>query len=149
MLFRSQFSIPWICAWNYTILSQNSFSYLARNFQIKWWDNWKLVHLVTPQAVHKFFQQHPVIAMSSDPQFLLQRSQIIPQLAVTTSKKELRQQLLDTLSSLSDSDDEASPSNPDNDSQVSSTDLAQDNEDDCYGIFTPVKTRSKTRAKKS
>lgn len=144
--FMVQFCIPWICAWNYTILSQNPFSYLARSFQIKWWDNWHKVQLVTPQAVHKFFQQHPVIAMSSDPQFLLQRSQIIPQLAATKSKKELRQQLMDTLSSLSDSDDEeASPSNPNHDSQDSVEDLAQDNEDDCYGIFTPVQTRSKSR----
>jgi hypothetical protein len=83
----------------------HSIKYIVRTISIKWWDKYyyddiitKIIGLSTNQS-----------SVSNQNQFLLKKSIIQAKLASSSSKQELKKYLLETLSQLSDDEDEDEP----------------------------------------
>lgn len=137
-LFFANFGLAWIMFWKYEILSTQVFPSLGRTFHVKWWEKAKIQH-VTPTAIQQWFNRHPSIQSTiaeDSSKVLLSKSQLIAKLAAAPpSCKELKRHLQEALSSLQSEEEE---DDQEDQCSSSSVDLAQDNEDDCFGILSPI-----------
>jgi hypothetical protein len=136
LLFFSKFSLAWILLWDYEQVLTNKIPSLARKFKTKWWSKFECNHVTAPaikQWLRLQTQTIPTIDQATA-QFLRTKSFTASELSGAKSKSEMKAKLKSIMAQLDDEDDEESQAqHSSNDEPIE--DLAQDNEDDCYGIL--------------
>jgi len=106
LYFFLHFNIPWILSWDYNFISpnpDNNIKYIVRTISIKWWDKYDYDDIITKIMGLSRNQS------TDQNQFLLKKSINQAKLASSSSKQEFRKHLLETLSQLSDDEDEDEP----------------------------------------
>ena len=129
--------------WNFQYHTIDTQLDLQRTFKVKWWSKFDEQSKLSEATIQSWLSTRGLIAPSKDlvktqSTFLAQRAKAQSLLASAKTEDEyfkVMQQLLDTrsepsvASSLSSSSGEAEPF----------ISLGDENEDDCFGIFSPLK----------
>ena len=93
--------LPWIIRWEYKIEKhpQYPFPMLTRKFKLKWWNKFNFDHICQE------FQKKTSSSQTESSNFFLEKSQVQCQLASVSDRKQLKMQLLEVASQISDEDD--------------------------------------------
>ncbi|KAK4573648.1 hypothetical protein RGQ29_031556 [Quercus rubra] len=93
--------LPWIIRWEYKIEKnpQYPFPMLTRKFKLKWWNKFNFDHICQE------FQKKTSSSQTESSNFFLEKSQVQCQLASVSDRKQLKMQLLEAASQISDEDD--------------------------------------------
>jgi len=111
LYFFLHFSIPWIMSWDYNFFSpennvynpqspNNNIRYMVRTTAVKWWDKYTYDNIIT--KINKLCTEQ----FLASNQFLVKKNINQAKLASSSSKHEFKKHLLETLSQLSDDEDE-------------------------------------------
>lgn len=94
--------LPWIVRWEYQIEKNHfhPFPMLTRKFKLKWLNKFNFDHIC--QTLHK----QPSLSQTKTPNFLLEKSQVQCQLASVSDRRQLKKQLLEAASQISDDEDD-------------------------------------------
>ncbi|KAL3497829.1 hypothetical protein ACH5RR_040561 [Cinchona calisaya] len=116
--FFKKHKLPFIMAWNFNKTDVYGLPNLSREYRIKWWNTIKDLEETcsSPIQASEFFST---------------KSKFQSMMASTSSKEEFKKQLQDALSQISEEEDN-------NSTQKDDQDPFYQNEDDCYGIFSPI-----------
>jgi hypothetical protein len=106
--FFLHFSIPWIMSWDYNFFSSennpqssnNNIKYIVRTTAVKWWDRYTYDNIIT--KINKLCTEQ----FLASNQFLVKKNINQAKLASSSSKHEFKKHLLETLSQLSDDENE-------------------------------------------
>ena len=93
--------LSWIIRWEYKIEKhpQYPFPMLTRKFKLKWWNKFNFDHICQE------FQKKTSSSQTESSNFILEKSQVQCQLASISDRKQLKKQLLEAASQISDEDD--------------------------------------------
>ena len=147
LCFCANFFLPWVCSWNLRFHNQDSQVILQRTFKVKWWSKFdeqsKLtVNMIKDWLSSKNLLQPTPEASKAQQTFLTQKSKAQSLLASAKTEDEYFKAMEQLLASRSKSS--AADSSEDEDEDVDDDEepfisLGDDNEDDCFGIFSPIK----------
>jgi len=92
----------WIIKWEYKIERhpQYPFSMLTRKFKLKWWNKFNFNHICQE------LQKKTYSSQTEGSNFLLEKSQVQCQLASILDRKQLKKQLLEVASQISDDEND-------------------------------------------
>ena len=142
LCFCTNFFIPWVWMWNLRFHTQDAQLILQRRFKVKWWSKFdeqsKLTYtLICNWLCSKGFLPPTIKAVKAQETFLTQKSRTQSLLASAKYEEEdfkVMEQLLTSRSksSIANSSDDDQDKEP-------FISFGDENEDDCFGIFSPVK----------
>ena len=143
LCFCTNFFLPWVWMWNFRYHTQEKQLLIQRTFKVKWWSKFDEQTKLTETLVQNWLGSKgflpPTIKESKAQQtFLTQKSKAQSLLASAKTEAEyfkVMQQLLATRSETSVASSSSSTS-ADEEPFIS---LGDENEDDCFGIFSPIK----------
>ena len=116
--FSIQFSIPWILAWTFQIEEIDHIQWLVREFNIKWWTNFK-VEQACVNAVHQWtkLNPRPSTSTAAPEDFKIKKNRLQMALASASTEEEFQRIIIelqschsstekdDSVDSLEDQDD--------------------------------------------
>lgn len=135
-LYCSKFFVPWVSQWYLDYSSNNGIIVLQRKFKVKWWNSYRIPEKISKTAISEWLQKHGFLGSPpSQTNFLAQKSHASALLAAARTEEEyfkIMQQLVQSRTTSSATSSHSEESEP-------FIDLGNDNEDDCYGILSPIK----------
>jgi hypothetical protein len=136
LFFCSKFFILWACFWY--IDYNNLYGYLIpiRRYNVKWWDFFATETKSSKPTIIEWLKQHQnakIINSNPRSKFLARRSHAYAFIVSTKSEEKYFKIMKQLLQSIKDND----PS-PSSSSAGSIIGLADDSEDECYGILPPI-----------
>ena len=95
-------NLPWIIRWEYKIEKhpQYPFLILTRKFKLKWWNKFNFDHICQE------LQKKTSSSQTESSNFFLEKSQIQCQFASILDRRQLKKQLLEAASQISDDEDD-------------------------------------------
>ncbi|KAH9669775.1 hypothetical protein KPL70_021934 [Citrus sinensis] len=143
LCFCTNFFLPWVWMWNFQYHTIDTQLVLQRTFKVKWWSKFDEQSKLSKATVQSWLFTRGLIAPSKDivkaqSTFLAQRVKAQSLLASAKTEDEyfkVMQQLLATRSETS----AASSSSSSSGEAEPFISLGNENEDDCFGIFSPLK----------
>ena len=123
--FSIQFSIPWILAWTFQIEEIDHIRWLVREFNIKWWTNFKTDQACI-SAVRKWISSKPQTSTSTSfsEDFKTKKSRLQMALANASSEEEFQRIITELQSFNSSTNTEKDDSND-----------SQEDQDDFFSQF--------------
>lgn len=156
--FFTIFSLSWVFSWQYKVgnynLPKTLMCFYKQEF-VKWWARFD-ASMASQENVTTWFKNNPRFLQIADPstcKFLNQKARISAALAASTSEEDVLEnlqnivQLLQNKSTENIKEEQASSSSKKKNkkkkqvlpqSPPSSSDSFYQNEDDCYGIYSPI-----------
>lgn len=110
--------IPWIFCWNFNKNYSQGIYTFTRQFKVKWWDSVKEI---------KFPMKKAPIPKEAENihEFLATKNRFQCLVAESSNKADFKKNLLEVLSQIEDE-------------EIQNPNLTQENEGDCYGIYSPI-----------
>ena len=145
LCFCTNFFLPWVWMWNLRLHTQDSQLILQRTFKVKWWSKFDEQSKLTENLVRDWLSAkgllQPTITHSKAQQtFLTQKSKAQSLLASAKTEEEYFKAMEQLLASRSKSSvADTSEDEDDDEDEEPFISLGDENEDDCFGIFSPLK----------
>ena len=124
--FSMQFSIPWILAWTFQVEEIDHIKWLSREFNIKWWANFKTEN-ADISAVRRWINSIPKIPASTFSEDFKTRKQRLQMALANASTEEEFQKIVTELQSFN--------SEPNTDKEDSINSDNQDDQDDFFSQY--------------
>ncbi|KAH9779898.1 hypothetical protein KPL71_007880 [Citrus sinensis] len=144
LCFCTNFFLPWVWMWSLRHHTQDSHFILQRTFRVKWWSKFDKQTKLTPNLVQNWLSaqghlQPAIKDIKAQGTFLTQKSKAQALLASAKTEEEYFKAMEQLLASRSKSLVADSTEEDDDDDDEPTVSLGDENEDDCFGIFSPVK----------
>ncbi|KAH9751331.1 hypothetical protein KPL71_014254 [Citrus sinensis] len=144
LCFCTNFFLPWVWMWSLRHHTQDSHFILQRTFRVKWWSKFDEQTKLTTNQVQNWLSaqghlQPAIKDIKAQGTFLTQKSKAQALLASAKTEEEYFKAMEQLLASRSKSSVADSTEDDDDDDDEPTVSLGDENEDDCFGIFSPVK----------
>lgn len=141
--FCTNFFLPWVWIWNLNYHTQDAQIILQRTFKVKWWSKFdeqsKLIDILVRNWLSAKGFLQPTIKQSKVHQaFLSQKTKAQSLLASANTEDEYFNAMHQLLATRSETSAATSSSSTSGDEEPFIS-LGDENEDDCFGIFSPIK----------
>ncbi|KAH9716794.1 hypothetical protein KPL71_021576 [Citrus sinensis] len=143
LCFCTNFFLPWVWMWSLRHHTQDSHFILQRTFRVKWWSKFDEQTKLTTNLVQNWLSaqghlQPAIKDIKAQGTFLTQKSKAQALLASAKTEEEYFKAMEQLLASRSKSSVADSTEDEDDDDEPTVS-LGDENEDDCFGIFSPIK----------
>ena len=144
LCFCTNFFLPWVWMWNFIFHTQETQLILQRTFKVKWWSKFDEQTKLTDTLIRNWLCSKgflpPTIKDSKAQQtFLTQKSKAQSLLASAKTEEEYFKVMEQLLTSRSKSSVANSSEDDEEVEEEPFISLGDENKDDCFGIFSPIK----------
>ncbi|KAH9735172.1 hypothetical protein KPL71_017654 [Citrus sinensis] len=144
LCFCTNFFLPWVWMWSLRHHTQDSHFILQRTFRVKWWSKFDEHTKLTTHHVQSWLSakghlQPAIKDIKAQGTFLTRKSKAQALLASVKTEEEYFKAMEQLLASRSKSSVADSTEDEDDDDDEPTVSLGDENEDDCFGIFSPIK----------